>query len=58
MQELKNHEINFEVDLKSMEKDSEQTKDFYGGGSPYVVVGPTPYIIEKDKEKEEIMEGI
>lgn len=49
MQELKNHEINFEVDLKSMEKDTDHTKDF--GITPYI----TPYI-EKDKNK--IMEGI
>lgn len=45
MQELRNHEINFEVDLKSMEKDTENTKDY--GISPYV---------EKDKNK--IIEGI
>ena len=46
MQELKNHEINFEIDLKSMEKESEHTKDFYGI-SPYV-----------DKDKDKILEGI
>jgi hypothetical protein len=57
MQELKNHEINFEVDLKSMEKDSEQTKDFYGV-SPYGIPGNTPYVVEKDRDKEKILEGI
>lgn len=58
MQELKNHEINFEVDLKSMEN-SDHTKDFYGT-SPYTIpVGVTPYIVEREnKDKEKILEGI
>lgn len=45
MQELKNHEINFEVDLKSYEKSTDHTKDY--GISRYA-----------DKDKEKILEGI
>ena len=48
MHELKNQEINFEIDLKSMEKETDHTKDYYQSRT-------SPYI-EKDKEK--MLEGI